>query len=300
MRESRKKFVRLGIIAVLVCIFSLPVVSYASDPVDPAGAAAGKAIKDGIEVDVPDVVAVGGAVKDGDVKGISAGAAAAEGIAVSKEGGIQAELAAATPWGAPVLVSPNSGTALYHYPRWTTLAWKPVTGATSYRVERAYLSGSTWTAYSPVTVTGNINCKYTFSFVGDQAGRWRVTAYNGTTWSPPSAWWTFSYNTKPQMETPILTNPYPNEAFDHYPRQITLSWKMVPRAVGYTVEIAYCLDDKVTCWDMTPVTRTGALTSYYTFNFVGAQPGKWRVTTIGAPTYRDSTPSAWRWFSFGN
>lgn len=95
----------------------------------------------------------------------------------------------ATPWGTPVLVSPNSGTALSHFPRTTTLAWQPVFSAISYVVERAYLSGTTWYAYPPVTVSGNSSASYTFDFIGDQKGRWRVTAFNGITYSTPSAWW---------------------------------------------------------------------------------------------------------------
>jgi hypothetical protein len=204
----------------------------------------------------------------------------------------------ATPWGTPVLVSPNSGTALYHYPRTTTLAWLPVTTAISYVVERAYLSGTTWYAYPPVTVSGNSNASYTFDFIGDQKGRWRVTAFNGISYTTPSAWWTFSYNTKPQMATPTLTNPANNEIFGHYPRTLTLSRKMVPAAAGYKLEMAYCLADKVTCWNYPPITISDPLKSDYTFDFVGAQPGKWRVTTLGGPLYRDSSASAWRWFSF--
>src|SRR5215469_13297331 len=69
---------------------------------------------------------------------------------------------APTPWGTPVLVSPSNATALYHYPRTTTLIWQPVDTAVSYTVEAAYLSGGTWTAYPPVTVTGNSNSFYTF------------------------------------------------------------------------------------------------------------------------------------------
>jgi hypothetical protein len=295
MKNLRKEVVRLGVIAVLACILCVPMSLFAANQGVPDSVPAGKCIQDGVVKDVPDNVS-SKLVKDNLAEEVASVVSASEGI---KNGGMQAEVMAATPWGAPVLVSPNSGTALYHYPRTTTLAWKPVTGATTYKVERAYLSGSTWVAYSPVTVSGNTNCKYTFDFVGDQQGRWRVRAYKPSVYSTPSAWWTFSYNTKPQMATPIQTNPYPDEAFQHYPRQITLSWKMVPAAVGYKVEIAYCLADKVTCWNYTPVTITGALKSYYTFSFVGAQPGKWRVTTLGAPTYRDSTPSAWRWFSFG-
>jgi hypothetical protein len=204
----------------------------------------------------------------------------------------------ATPWGTPVLVSPRNGTALYHYPRTTTLAWQPVLTATAYVVEAAYLSGSTWNAYAPVTVTGNSNSDYTFTFVGDQKGRWRVTAFNGTIYSAPSAWWTFSYNTTPQMATPTLTNPANNEIFGHYPRELTLSWKMVPAAAGYKLEIAYCDSSRTVCTSYPPVTILDPLMSDYSFEFVGAQPGKWRVTTLGGGTYRDSTASGWRWFTF--
>jgi hypothetical protein len=203
-----------------------------------------------------------------------------------------------TPWGTPVLLSPANGTPLYHYPRTTTLIWDPVTSAVSYLVESAYLSGTTWVAYPEVTVSGNANSFYTFNFVGDQKGRWRVTAFDGTNYSAASAWWTFSFNTTAQMETPILTNPAANIVFDQYPRTITLSWKMVPAAAGYYLEIAYCQAGEIDCVSYPAVTITDPLTSDYTFSFVGAQPGKWRVTTLGAPTYRNSTASAWRWFTF--
>ena len=149
-----------------------------------------------------------------------------------------------------------------------------------------------------MTVTGNSNAFYTFSFVGDQKGRWRVTAFNGTAYSSPSTWWTFSYNTKPQMATPIQTNPANNVVFGHYPRTLTLSWKMIPAAAGYNLEIAYCDSTRTTCVSYPVVTITDPLQSDYTFQFVGAQPGKWRVTTLGGTSYRDSTASAWRWFTF--
>ncbi len=203
-----------------------------------------------------------------------------------------------TPWGTPVLVSPANGTALYHYPRTTTLIWNPVSTAVSYLVESAYLFGTTWTAYPEVTVSGNTNSFYTFNFVGDQKGRWRVTAFDGTNYSAPSAWWTFSFNTIPQMETPILTTPANNIVFDHYPRTITLSWKMVPAASGYYLEIAYCQAGEIDCVSYPAVTITDPLMSDYTFGFIGAQPGKWRVTTLASPPYRNSAASGWRWFTF--
>jgi hypothetical protein len=203
----------------------------------------------------------------------------------------------ATPWGAPVLVSPNNGRTLYHYPRATTLAWQPVTGATSYKVERAYYTG-TWQAYAPVTVTGNNNTSYTFDFVGDQKGRWRVTAYNGKIRSTPSAWWKFSYVTTPQMPTPIPTNPAADQILSNYPRWLTLSWKMIPEAVGYKLEISFCQPGQVNCVNYAPVIINDPQHAYYTFQFGGAQPGRWRVSTLGSPTYTNSAPSKWRWFTF--
>jgi hypothetical protein len=283
MREPRKDVAQLGIIAVLVGILSTPLVPSASGqtPHEPPQLPAGES-----------------------TDGMPAAAVEAEGTveATQLEEMVQPKepegMVQATPWGTPVLVSPRNGAALYHYPRTTTLAWQPVTTAISYLVERAFQSGSTWVAYPTITVSGNGNASYTFDFVGDQRGRWRVTAYNGAFYSLPSVWWYFSYNTRPQMATPILTGPANNEIFGHFPRTITLSWKMVPAAAGYKLERAYCLADKVTCWNYPPITITGQLMSDYTFNFVGAQPGKWRVTTLGAPTYRDSVASGWFWFSF--
>jgi hypothetical protein len=274
MREPRKYILGLGIIAIVVGILCTPLVPLASGQAAPQALPAGTSTA---------------GVPTTDQQGNDT---------AQTEENAEAVPLPATPWGTPVTVSPRNGTALFHYPRTTTLAWQPVTSAVSYLVERAFLSGSTWSPYPQVVVSGNSNASYTFDFVGDQKGRWRVTAFNGTTYSTPSAWWTFSYVTKPQMATPTLTNPVNNQVFGHYPRAITLSWKMAPAAAGYKLEMAYCLADRVTCWNYAPITILDPLKSDYTLNFVGAQPGKWRVTTLGGSLYRDSSPSAWRWFSF--
>jgi hypothetical protein len=199
-----------------------------------------------------------------------------------------------TSWGVPVTVSPANGARLFHYPRTTTLIWRPVVGATSYVVERAYLSGATWIAYSPATVIGFAASSYTFNFVGDQPGRWRVRAC-ARACTAFSAWKTFSYSTKPQLYTPLLTSPADNLVFDHYPRTLTLAWKPVVGAVGYKVERQYCALAGSPCTNYPPVTVTVAS---LTFNFIGSQPGKWRVTALGGGTYFDSAASSWRNFRF--
>jgi hypothetical protein len=273
-REPTKDVLWLGVIAVVIGILCIPLVPSAAGQTVPAALPAGTSTNG-----VP---------------------AAEQGItdATQPEEMVETTPLPATPWGTPVLVSPKNALALSHFPRTTTLAWQPVTSAVSYLVERAFQSGTTWNPYPQVVVSGNGNASYTFDFVGDQKGRWRVTAFNGTIYSSPSAWWTFSYNTKPQMATPTLTNPANNQIFGHYPRTLTLSWKMAPAAAGYKLEYAFCQPDRTTCTNYPLVTITDPLKSDYTFEFIGAQPGKWRVTTLGGSLYRDSAVSAWRWFSF--
>jgi hypothetical protein len=74
------------------------------------------------------------------------------------------------------------------FPRTTTLAWVPVSGAASYQVVTEFGNGSNtdpfctvpvecgvWTPRTPITTTG---LSTTFEFVGQQPGRWRVTALN--------------------------------------------------------------------------------------------------------------------------
>ena len=96
--------------------------------------------------------------------------------------------------GTSILVSPANNTVFYHYPRNTTLAWKLVAGADSYLVEIQYYSDG-WHNWYNETVSSAL---YTFSFIGDQPERWRVTALDGTgAWndSTLSNWWTFDYET---------------------------------------------------------------------------------------------------------
>jgi hypothetical protein len=275
MKSSNKASVWLGSVATFVFILLVPLVSAASSTDDLDAAVANTPI-----LELPDGLSTEGVPPE-----------------IKSTPSVQS-----TPWGTPVQVSPNRGIALYHYPRQVTLSWNRVQGANSYRVQRAYFSGATWTAYPLVTVNGANNASYTFSFVGDQSGRWRVKACTGTdgtgTCTSYSPYWTFSFRTKPQMATPILTNPYPEEVFDHYPRTVTLSWKMVPAAAGYKLERSYCQTGKVNCVDYTPIIINDPLKAYYTIDFVGAQPGRWRVTTLGGTSYSDSAPSAWRWFEF--
>jgi hypothetical protein len=142
---------------------------------------------------------------------------------------------------------------------------------------------------------------YSTSFIGDQPGRWRVTAIGDSTWgnSKPSAWRKFSFGSKVPLGTPVLVSPSDKTVFSNYPRIITYAWMPVPGATDYNVETSY-QNPKTGIWSE-PVSSkvTGVTNSAYTTRFIGAQPGRWRVTAVDSTSkFIDSPPSDWRYFIF--
>ncbi len=103
------------------------------------------------------------------------------------------------------------------------------------------------------------------------------------------------------LPAPMLQSPPSGKRFSHYPRRTTLSWSPVQGAATYTVEIdCYgCCGANRWCTD---IGRTHKMvksirSTTYTFNFVGAQPGRWRVWAVdqnGNPGGK----SAWWTFSY--
>jgi hypothetical protein len=199
----------------------------------------------------------------------------------------------------PILQSPANNTHFTHYPRTTTLAWKTTSTHTNqYKVERQYYAGGIWYSY-PDDYTTPPASSYTFNFVGDQRGRWRVTAYDTTgqyTHSSPTAWRVFDYVTGFSLATPTLVSPANATHFYNYPRTTTVAWKPVPGAHGYKVDVEYYYG----VWSA-PSTTTVSGASF-TFGFVGMQPGRWRVSALGGSDpdalYYDSPYSAWRYFTY--
>jgi hypothetical protein len=91
------------------------------------------------------------------------------------------------------------------------------------------------------------------------------------------------------LPAPIQLAPDDNIKFDSYPRVTKLEWEPVAGAVSYIVEVDYCQPgekDRTECvnplphsgGDNPPMTRI--TNTNYTFNFIGAQPGKWRVRAV--------------------
>ena len=99
---------------------------------------------------------------------------------------------------------------------------------------------------------------------------------------------------------PIQVSPPDGSVFDHYPRTTTLEWRPLFGAVGYRVEVdcfhcceygEWCTDIGIT-WMEDYVAGTT-----YTFDFVGAQPGRWRVSGIDA-TGLEGQRSGWWEFEY--
>ncbi|OPX79471.1 MAG: hypothetical protein A4E45_00627 [Methanosaeta sp. PtaB.Bin039] len=103
------------------------------------------------------------------------------------------------------------------------------------------------------------------------------------------------------LPAPVQVSPVSGSVSDKYPRTTTLRWKPVEGAASYTVEIdcyhccqsgAWCTDVGDT-WSVVPdITDTS-----YTFDFVGAQPGRWRVWAVSS-SGAEGTKSGWWEFKY--
>lgn len=105
------------------------------------------------------------------------------------------------------------------------------------------------------------------------------------------------------LPAPIPVAPLAGARLSAFPERTTrLEWQPVPGAVSYTVEVDFCNGRSPTleCTDPYPLHRdrppmAGITGTSYTFTFVGAQPGRWRVfatDALGRPGFK----SPWRTF----
>jgi hypothetical protein len=90
---------------------------------------------------------------------------------------------------------------------------------------------------------------------------------------------------------------------DEYPRATKLEWSRVEGAVSYKIEVDYCLGGAgrmTECFDPHPLrlkTSSPLTETSFEFNFVGAQPGRWRVCAIDKDG-REGFKSPWRTFIY--
>jgi hypothetical protein len=99
---------------------------------------------------------------------------------------------------------------------------------------------------------------------------------------------------------PRLLSPADGAVFDLYPRKTTLRWAPVPGALSYTLEIDcyQCCSTGKWCSDVQGQGRLETVrTTSFTFDFVGAQPGRWRVWAIGE-NGEAGPKSDWREFRY--
>lgn len=87
-----------------------------------------------------------------------------------------------------------------------------------------------------------------------------------------------------QLAAPQIISPRDNSTFSHYPRTLKLRWRPLSGAVSYNVEIdcLHCCAAKKWCTDVgREFKKIKALKdTFYKFNFVGSQPGRWRVQGV--------------------
>ena len=110
--------------------------------------------------------------------------------------------------------------------------------------------------------------------------------------------------------SPVPISPADRTVFDTYPRTTTLRWSPVDGAAKYGVEVEFGDPGRVggrgvgrgnvdgfvvIDWHAETATEQEGLS--YTFNFVGQQPGRWRVWAIGA-NGQAGTKSEWRLFRY--
>ncbi len=100
------------------------------------------------------------------------------------------------------------------------------------------------------------------------------------------------------LTAPTQVSPPNGTVFNNYPRTTTLQWSGVTGAATYSVEIDYYDNGNTTCTGGKPLkTATGISGTSYTFDFIGAQPGCWRVWAVDASN-QPGTKSNWSEFSY--
>ena len=89
---------------------------------------------------------------------------------------------------------------------------------------------------------------------------------------------TYTWEQK-MVATPTQLSPANGSVFDFFPRTTTLSWTAVDNAASYSVEIQFFSGGT---WTTHGTSASGLNGTSYTFDFVGAQPGRWRVWAVDA------------------
>ncbi len=103
---------------------------------------------------------------------------------------------------------------------------------------------------------------------------------------------------RPGPSTPIQVSPSDGTAFNNYPRTTVFQWDAAQGAATYGIEVDYQNPDGTWAGDQgKSFIQEGLTNTTYTYGFVGAQPGRWRVWSTA--TNGDKSPkSAWWGFVY--
>ena len=91
---------------------------------------------------------------------------------------------------------------------------------------------------------------------------------------------------------PTLSWPYDATIFNVYPRLTTLRWLPVSGATHYLVEVQVEIPMDGS-WHALPNYPVAVEETSYTFSFVGAQPGRWRVAAVNAKNQNTQYSDWW-------
>jgi len=189
---------------------------------------------------------------------------------------------------APGLIAPANKAVLTNFPRETKFQWKAVPGAKEYEIQVEINEGQ-WRMLKDEKVAG---LSATIIFPADNPGRWRVRAIdaNGSVsiWSGRTfLYYTSSDGTtnvnKPADKTgaaqtlaiPQLLGPADGASFSEVPRKTKFDWGVVEGANEYQIEVEYKAGNE---WKLLKEVRLKSTS--LTLDFVGAQPGRWRVCAV--------------------
>lgn len=81
------------------------------------------------------------------------------------------------------------------------------------------------------------------------------------------------------LTAPAQLQPPDGSVFNTYPRTTNFSWQAVTGAAKYTIEIQFSVPPSQSFNPLTEVTVSG---TSYMYEFLGAQPGRWRVSAVDA------------------
>lgn len=109
-------------------------------------------------------------------------------------------------------------------------------------------------------------------------------------------------NTPPKvtLAAPKLYSPPNEKVFTHYPRETTLTWGAVAGAKKYIVELdCYYSSSREWATDSSdePFRLETTSDTFYSFGWVGAQAGRWRITAVDQ-NGNEGAVSEWRLFEY--